>query len=436
MRTLVRGLVASALATGFFLAAAVTLGADDRPRSSPPVNPAALGRVPADLGEAVAGLQEHLRAQPRDVHGWATLGIGYVEQGRLSADPTYYPKAQAAFGRARALRADDDLALAGLGALAAARHDFAAALRWADRSLAVNPYGAKAHAVRVDALVELGRYPEAVTAARAADAAQPGLPTFARLSYLEELHGDLAGARSLMHRAAAAAQSPDDLAFAHTHLGDLARLSGDLVSAEREYAAALAAQPSYLPATVGRARLALSRGETGDALSLLEEVARRMPLPEHIVLLGETYEALGRDSEAEAQYAVVRTAIALAGHNGVGTDLETAVFEADHGDAPAALAAARREWARRHSVHAADALAWALHANGHDRAALSYARAATRLGTRDAGLLYHRGMIERSLGLRRDAGAHLTEALRVDPGFSPLRAARARAALARLGGAS
>jgi len=51
--------------------------------------------------------------------------IGYVERARLSADPTYYPKAQAALDRARALRTDDDLTLAGLGALAAARHDFA-----------------------------------------------------------------------------------------------------------------------------------------------------------------------------------------------------------------------------------------------------------------------------------------------------------------------
>jgi len=263
---------------------------------------------------------------------------------------------------------------------------------------------------------------------------QPGLPTFARLSYIAELRGQLTDAGDLMRRTLAGAQSPDDVAFARLHLGDLARASGDLAAADREYAAALTARPSYLPAMAGQARAALSRGDTRGALRLLEEVVRRMPLPEYLVLLGETYEAVGRRADADAQYAVVRATIALAGRNGVGTDLETALFEADHGNAGAALAAAQREWDRRASIHAADALAWALHANGQDRAALAHTRAATRLGTRDPALLYHRGMIERTLGLRRDARTQLSAALRT--GLSGLHAARARAALADLGGAS
>ena len=91
-----------------------------------------------------------------------------------------------------------------------------------------------------------------------------------------------------------------------------------------------------------------------------------------------------------------------------------------------------RTWARRHSIVAADAMGWALHAAGRDREALPYVRQATSLGTKDAKLLYHRGMVELGAGQRAAATASLRAALRIDPDFSPLHAPRARRALAAL----
>ena len=44
---------------------------------------------------------------------------------------------------------------------------------------------------------------------------------------------------------------------------------------------------------------------------------------------------------------------------------------------------------------------------------------ARRLGTRDAILFYHAGMIERSLGEVRRARYFLSEALKVNPNFHP-----------------
>ena len=115
--------------------------------------------------------------------------------------------------------------------------------------------------------------------------------------------------------------------------------------------------------------------------------------------LGELYEATGRPGLAAQQYAVATASARLAAANGVATDLETALFQADHGSPAVALTAARAEWDRRHSIHTADALGWALHASGQDRAALRYARQANRLGTRDARLLFHLGAIEAALRL-------------------------------------
>jgi Flp pilus assembly protein TadD len=76
-----------------------------------------------------------------------------------------------------------------------------------------------------------------------------------------------------------------------------------------------------------------------------------------------------------------------------------------------------------------------LHANGKDRRALHYARLATRLGTRDARLLFHRGAIESAVGQDSAARSHLRDALRLDDGTSPWREQHAHRLLARLGGA-
>jgi tetratricopeptide (TPR) repeat protein len=432
--------VAGVLATGLVLGAAVALG----PRSSPQAE--RLGRdaaVPAAAAEALSSaslpvtidrLQRHLRAQPRDAAGWATLGVAYVEQARLSADPTYYGKAAEVLDRSlRVSPEDNDAALAGLGALAAARHDFATALRFADRALAVNAYSMRAHAVRIDALVELGRYPEALAAARRADATRPGIPIFTRVAYVLELRGQTAQARRVLEGASESATDPGDVAYVATQLGELAWSQGDYGTAWRRFATALRADPAYLPALDGRGRVRAARGDLAGATRDLEAVVSRLPLPAYLTTLGDLYQAQGMPAKARQQYGVVGAWVRIARANGVTTNLETALFEADHGDRAAALRAARAERARRASVHVADALAWALHVNGRDREALEQARQAARGGYRNALFLYHRGMIERALGLRAEARRSLTAALDLNPGFSPLLAPRARAALAALG---
>jgi tetratricopeptide (TPR) repeat protein len=155
-------------------------------------------------------------------------------------------------------------------------------------------------------------------------------------------------------------------------------------------------------------------------------------LPGPLVELGELYEDRGADGDrakADDQYALVDAWTTLARANGVNADLDTALAAADHGDRAAALRAARAEWARRHTVHTADALAWALHVNGKDEEALPYARRATATGYRNAAFLYHRGMIERATGHAKYAREHLSAALKLNPRFTPLGAREARTAL-------
>ncbi|MFD9095172.1 tetratricopeptide repeat protein [Streptomyces collinus] len=398
--------------------------------SSSAVDPGALGSGNLDAG--IAALQNHLRSQPKDAGSWATLGLAYVEQARTKGDPARYPQAEKALRRSLALAPGNDQALAGRAALAAARHDFKDALAWSDQALKRNPYSERALSSRIDALVELGRYPDAARAARTADDRRPGVPVFTRYAYVYELRGDVTTARRVLGQALTAATSPGDVAYVAAQLGQLAWNQGKYADALGYYARALAADENYLPALEGRARAQAATGRRDEAIEGLRTVVARYPLPGPLVELGELYEARGGAGDrarAHEQYALVDAWIALARANGVNADLDTALAAAEHGDKASALRAARAEWARRHTVHTADALAWALHVNGRDGEALGYARKATATGYRSGAFRYHRGIIELVTGHTGAGRASLRAALKLNPGFSPLGAAAARKAL-------
>ena len=384
------------------------------------------------LDATIASLQAQLRAQPKDFGSWATLGLAYVEQARTKGDPSRYPQAQKALKRSLGLKPGNEQAVTGQAALAAARHDFTDALNYADQVLKENPYSERALSSRIDSLVELGRYAEASKAADTADSRRPGVPVFTRYAYVHELRGDVKTARRVLEQALGTSTARGDISYVAAQLGQLAWNQGDYQSALTYYARALAADENYLPALEGRARAQYASGDRAAGVKAMEQVVARYPLPQPLVELGEMYEdrgAGGDRAKAHDQYALVDAWIALARANGVNADLDTALAAADHGDKASALRAARAEWARRHTVHTADALAWALHVNGQDEEALPYARRATATGYHNASFLYHRGMIERATGHAKEARASLQAALKLNPGFSPLGAGEARKAL-------
>ncbi|MFJ6087302.1 tetratricopeptide repeat protein [Streptomyces sp. NPDC092369] len=385
-----------------------------------------------DIDATITSLQAQLRSQPKDFGSWATLGLAYVEQARTKGDPSRYPQAEKALARSLQVKPGNEAAVTGQAALAAARHDFKDALKYADQVLKENPYSANALSSRIDALVELGRYADASKAADIADTRRPGVPVFTRYAYVHELRGDVKTARRVLEQALTTATSPGDISYVAAQLGQLAWNQGDYKNALTFYARALAADENYLPALEGRARALYATGDKAGAVKGMEQVVARYPLPGPLVELGELYEDRGAEGDrmkAADQYALVGAWVALARANGVNADLDTALAAADHGDKAAALRAARAEWARRHTVHTADALAWALHVNGHDEEALPYARQATATGYRNASFIYHRGMIELATGHAKDGRAHLKAALKLNPGFSPLGARTAREAL-------
>lgn len=386
------------------------------------------------LTAAIATAQQRLQQVPGDYVTWAELGASYVEQARITADPSYYEKADGALRQSLTLRPEgNDAALTGQGALANARHDFTTGADASSRAVAINPYNATAWGVLTDSRTQLGDYPGATAALQRMLDVKPGVASFTRASYDAELRGDLATARAALEQALETASGSSE-AFIRTYLGALAFSVGDLDEAAAQYTAGLAKDPIDPVLRLGQARIAAARGEVEAALSAFQSVVDVRPLPEYFVEYGQYLQSLGRTEEADQQFALVATVRQLFIANGVTDDLSKALFAADSGDAVTAVAAAEAEYSRRKNIDSQDALAWALHVAGRDAEALPLAQQATSLGGRNAMFLYHRGAIEAALGMTEQARATLTLALDTNPYFSPLLAPRAVQLLDSLGG--
>lgn len=417
------------------LAVGSALGAPQERRDAGPA-PATTSSVPGDaLTRSIAALQERLRMSPNNAAGWSELGFAYVTQSRLTADPSFYSRAQGAFDRSLMIQPkDNDVATTGLATLAAARHEFPRALELANTALRINAFSATTFGVQADALTELGRYDEAAAAVQKMLDLTPGTPSFSRASYQRELRGDVPGARDALQQAADATTVRADQAFAHYYLGELAWNNGDATTARSEYDTALASDSSYLPALVGQAKTIAAAGDPTAALALYREAVQAQPQPSYVIELGELLEATGQGAAAKEQYDVVRAIQQLFAAAGANVDVELALFEADHGTPATALGYAAAAYKTRpDAILVQDAYAWALHAAGRDAEALPIAQRALRLGTNLPVLHYHLGVIQAAVGAREEAKRSLSAALALNPEFNPLQAPKARALLKTLG---
>ncbi len=116
--------------------------------------------------------------------------------------------------------------------------------------------------------------------------------------------------------------------------------------------------------------------------------------------------------------------------HGTAFNRNLALFYADHDmKLEQAYALAAAEYAVRTDIYGADALAWTALKSGRLEEAQAAIKDALRLGTQDAKLFYHAGMIARASHDKSAARKYLNRALNLNSRFDPLQSARARAAL-------
>jgi len=370
----------------------------------------------------VGSLQSQIRANPKDFDAHIELANAYLQKVRETGDPTLYTKTEDLLGEARKLQPQSPELFATRGTLALARHDFGAALGYGTRALASDPQSARYHGIVGDAQIELGMYDEAIDSYQEMVDNRPDFSSFSRVAYARELYGDPEGAIEAVEFALRAGSgTPENVAWAHVQLGNLWFGSGNLDEAEREYGRSTENVSAYAPALAGQAKLAAARGNLGVAAKLYQQAFNRMPLPEYAIALGDVYAKMGDKDKAETQYELVRSMDKLLRANGVNTDLEIALFYADHDmDLETSLEKARAAYKARPSIHAADVLAWTLYKTGNSEEAQKYSEEALKLGTRDSLKLFHAGMISKSLGQEEQARKYLQETIDLNPHFSLL----------------
>lgn len=391
-------------------------------------------RLGASTDDQIQTLQGRLRAHPNDWQSYSQLGLAYLQKARETGDPSYYQKTEEALDEALAMSPDDYVSISGRGALALARHDFSAALEWGEKATQVNPDRTYAYGVLADAQIELGHYAQAVETLQTMVDLRPDMSSYSRISYLRELHGDTEGALEMMQLAVdSGTPNSENTAWVRTQLANLYFNQGDLPRAELEYQLTLQNRPNYVYALAGLGRVRAAQGRMEEAIQFLNQAVTLMPMPEFVIMLGDLYQAAGQPEAASQQYQLVATIERLYRANGVDMDLEIALFNADHDkDLGETVELARKAYASRASIHAADALAWALYKTANYEEAKKYSEEALQLGTKDPLKLFHAGMIALALGDKEHAREYLEEALAVNPHFSILYAEQAQQTLETL----
>lgn len=369
---------------------------------------------------AISAAQLRLRSVPNDDTARLALALGYLQKVRETADPALYGKAGSLLDDLGRRRPRDPAVAVALGTLALARHRFRAARTLGERATRLAPGNPSALGVLVDANNELGRSNDALEATQRMADARPGLAALSRVSYARELRGDVPGAIEAMQGAisAAGARDGENVAYVQVLLGNLLLGSGDVAGAEAAYSDAEVSFPGFPAARAGHAQVLIARAQPEAAAQLLADVIDVQPLAQYAIARGDALMAAGRNVQAKTAYELVRVIGRLYAANGVNSDLELALFDADHDPGPRAVSAARRALADRPSRFAHDVLAWNLFRTGQLDEAARESRAALALGTLDAQEQFHAAAIAFARHDRAAARRHLTVVLAGNPRFS------------------
>jgi tetratricopeptide (TPR) repeat protein len=381
----------------------------------------------AAVDTALTAMREAAVKNPRKTDLWIALGKAWIRKARESSDPGYYAHADASARIALELEPSNRLAQDLHAMVLLNDHKFEEARQASLAITALRDDDPVAYGTLSDALVELGLFDDAATAVQTMVDLKPNLPSYSRASYMRWLQGDTRAAKEIARHAIDAggdSRDTEPLAWVLVQAGMIFWHEGDYDGADAGFDRALAAFTEFPPALVGKGRVAMARGDAKRAAELFGRAYAKSPLAETAWLLGDARAEAGDAEGAKKAYDHVLD-------DGKKTDGRTlALFLATKNTDPArALHLAEAELRVRGDLYTDDTLAWALYRNGRFGDAEKAIARATRLGTRDARLLYHAGAIRIAMGDAARGRELVRRALALNPHFDATAATEARALL-------
>lgn len=346
---------------------------------------------------------------------WIALGRLWVREMRERADPGFLLNANAAIDLALAHAPADRAALDLRAIVLQAEGRYEDARLLARKLADEDGKDARAFGTLGDVLIDLGRIEQAAGAIDHMVDLKPDCASWSRQARLRWIEGKAEDSVALAKKAIDAGRGEPDLepvARVAEQAATVRWMQGKLAAADALFDEALGLQANHAPALVGKARIALARGDAKRAIELLEQAFSASPLAETAWLLGDARAAAGDADGAKKAWEDVVSA-------GQKSDRRTlSLFWSTRDEEPVeALRLADAERNARSDGETVDAYAWALHRNRRFAEARLQSDVALRPGTKDPRFLFHAGAIAIALGDVATGKKRIQEALALNPKF-------------------
>ena len=366
-------------------------------------------------------LLQKIQDDPGDVTSRIALASLYIREGRVTGNYMYYDRA--------AMKCVNDVlktnenhfeALSLKAMIFLSEHHFGEAIVVAKKAVAINPYNAFVYGTLVDGYVEMGDYKAAVENLEKMMSIRPDMRSYARVSYLREIHGDYPGAIEAMKLAVdAGAPGDEGTAWTRVQLGQLYEKAGDMKMAEFNYSVALAERPGYAYALAGLGRVAITNKKYKDAVQLylqadssIQDYSIKEELSEAYLLQGDTRKAneiarvIVEDMSKNVTKEIEEDSV---GHY---SDRELAYAYLKVKDHDMALKHALAEYNRRpENIDVNETLAWVYYSKGEFSKAVSHIKVAMKTNSKNPALLCRGGLILSKAGESVTAKALLQQAM-------------------------
>lgn len=374
------------------------------------------------MKDAYLRLTQQIQQAPEHLDAYHKLAQWYMLEARVTGEHGhYFPAALEIINQALArAQSPDDLYQAHFlkASVLLSLHQFDQALKHGREALAHNPHSALVYGVLVDAQVELGNYEQAVAMADKMVSLRPDLRSYARVSYVREIHGDVAGAIEAMKMAVdAGLPGNEDKAWCRLTLGNLYASYGDLPNAELQYALALEERPGYPFAMEGMALLARKKEDPAAAMDWLNQACQLIPEVSFYQEKASLFQELGKTDSSELMIGEVLAMLEDDEAHGHNMGLAFAEVYRDFiQDYPQALVYAKKEWEQRpDNIETNQLMASIYWKLGDVEKANMHIQKARSTGAEDPELLCLAGLIEGAGGNLSQAQALIKRSFSYDP---------------------